>query len=147
MPEALRTPLPIEPFSRLQRAGRIVWQDGQVAAVVSRAMLVELLRPGLLRIRFDEAFYRRQYPDLAAAEAAGTIAELHAHYLEFGFFEDRLPCFVEVDAAFYGREHPDVAAGILDRTVRSAQWHFEHFGFREGRLPRREWRFADLAAP
>lgn len=146
MPQATGAPLAIEPFNRLQRNAQLTWQDGQAAALVARPTLVALLRPTLQRIRFDEGFYRRQYPDLAAAETAGTIADLHAHYLEFGWFEDRLPCFVEVDAAFYGREYPDVAAGILERAVRSAQWHFEMFGFREGRLPRRDWRFADLAA-
>lgn len=136
----------VEPCNRLVRAGRLVWHGNQAAAMVSRQLLVALLRPVLVTLRFDAAFYRRQYPDLAAAEAAGTIADLHTHYLEFGYFEDRLPCFVEVDAAFYGREYPDVAAGILDRTVRSAQWHFETFGFREGRSPRRHWRFTDLVA-
>lgn len=146
-PDADQPGFAIDAFARLEREGRIRWQDDNIAALVGRPTLVRLLRPFLLALHFDAGFYRRQYPDLAQAEADGRVLDLHEHYLEFGYFENRLPNFVEVDAGFYGREYPDVAAGILDRTVRSAQWHFETFGFREGRLPRRGWQFADLARP
>lgn len=132
-----------EPAFRLTKSGRLLELRGDQAKV-SRDFLVELLAPALRRIRFEEGFYRRQYADLAEAEARGLIADLHDHYLRFGFFEDRLPCHVEVDGGFYAREYPDVAVAILENRVASAQAHFEGVGFREGRLPSRGWSFADL---
>ncbi|HYZ33568.1 MAG TPA: hypothetical protein VE684_14960 [Crenalkalicoccus sp.] len=133
----------IHSFAQWTREGKLVLQESGTATM-SRDLLIGLLRPMLERVAFDANWYRAQYPDLARAEAEGVIQDVREHYIEFGFFENRLPCFVEVDAAFYGREYPDVAAGIAKGVVRSAQWHFEAFGFREGRLPRRGWRFADL---
>jgi hypothetical protein len=118
--------------------------DGRVS--VPREFFAELLSPMLSRIRFDVAFYRRTYVDLAQAEARGIIADLRTHYMQFGFFENRLPCFVEVDGAFYAREYPDVAGAIVENRTPSAQAHFDLIGFSEGRLPRRGWKFADLMA-
>lgn len=134
----------LKTFALMVREGTIRLSDGGAQATVSRAVLLALFRPMLLRVRFDADYYRRMNPDLAKAEATGVIRDLHEHYMEFGYFEDRLPCPVEVDASFYTREYPDVAASILDRTVKSPQWHFEAFGFKEGRLPRAGWSFADL---
>lgn len=102
------------------------------------------MSPLLSRIKFDAAFYRQRYKDLAEAEAKGLIVNLHEHYLRFGYFENRMPCLVEVDGSFYAREYPDVAVAILESRIASAQSHFETSGFVEGRLPRRGWTFADL---
>lgn len=134
----------LKTFALMVREGTIRLGDGGAQATISRAVMLGLFRPLLTQVRFDAEFYRRMNPDLARAEATGIIKNLHEHYLEFGYFEDRLPCAVEVDAAFYTREYPDVAASILERTVKSPQWHFESFGFKEGRLPRANWSFADL---
>lgn len=111
---------------------------------VSRALLIELLRPMFQALRFDAAWYRSVYPDIAAAHRAGTLTDLKAHYCEFGFFEHRLPCHVRVDESFYTSEYPDIGTAIAEGRLASAQWHFETFGFSEGRLPWRGWRFADL---
>jgi hypothetical protein len=111
---------------------------------VSRALLIELLRPMFQALRFDPQWYQSAYPDLAAAHRAGTLTDFKAHYREFGFFEHRLPCFVRVDEAFYAGEYPDIGTAIAEGRIASPQWHFETFGFREGRQPSRGWRFADL---
>ena len=66
--------------------------------------------------------------------------------MEHGYFENRLPCRVDVDAAFYTRTYPDVGDAVIAGRVASPAWHFETFGFREGRLPRQGWQFADLVA-
>jgi hypothetical protein len=115
-------------------------------AIISRDLLVDLMSPMLRSIKFDPDFYRSRYPDLAKAEAEGIIADLHEHYLRFGFFENRLPCLIEVDGSFYAREYPDVAVAILENRVSSAQSHFEISGFIEGRVPRKGWTFAALVS-
>lgn len=147
-PEPTRRPptLRLPPFAEWTREGHVKLQADAPFATVSRAVLLTLLRPFLAQVRFDLDYYRRANPDLAEAEARGELRDLHEHYLEFGYFENRLPCEVEVDGAFYAKEYADVAAGILARSVPSAQWHFDNFGFKEGRLPRRGWSFAALLA-
>jgi hypothetical protein len=132
------------PCHHLIREGHLQFDANGSFVTVSRRHLVDLLRPYLAAVKFDLDFYRSANPDLAQAEAAGTVRNLHDHYIEFGYFEDRLPCLIEVDATFYAKEYPDVASGIMSRAVKSAQWHFETFGFKEGRRPSRGWTFDRL---
>ncbi|WP_206930574.1 hypothetical protein [Roseococcus thiosulfatophilus] len=131
------------PYFELLKDKRIIDVEGDVATV-SRTFLVDLLAPMLRRIKFDAAFYRQRYQDVTEAEAKGLIVDPQQHYLKFGFFENRMPCLIEVDGSFYAREYPDVAVAILENRVASAQMHFETSGFVEGRLPRKGWSFADL---
>jgi len=135
--------IPASPYFEFVKDKRIIEVAGETATV-SRNFLGELMAPMLLRIKFDAGFYRQRYKDLAEAEEKGLIVDLHQHYLRFGFFENRMPCLVEVDGSFYAREYPDVAVAILENRVSSAQAHFETSGFIEGRLPRKGWSFADL---
>jgi hypothetical protein len=107
-------------------------------------ILLDLLRPTLLMVRFDPDFYRSTYPDLAEAEREGVITDLREHYMNFGYLENRLPCDVGVDGSFYAREYPDVAAAIIEGRMPSAQAHFNATGFAEGRLPRKGWTFREL---
>ena len=141
-------PVPLQPetYSGYVSKGHVRADADGAFLQVSRFLFVELLRPTLQRIRFDAEYYRRANPDLAAAETAGQIASLHQHYLEHGYFEDRLPCRVEVDAGWYTLSYPDVGEAIIAGRVVSPTWHFENFGFREGRLPSEGWSFAELLA-
>lgn len=133
----------IPTHAELVRGGRLI-ELSETTATIDRTFFVELLWPTLRKLRFDEEYYRSANKDIREAEARGVIKDLYWHYVHFGFFEDRLPCLVEVDAAFYTRTYPDVAAAIVENRVASCQAHFESRGFAEGRLPRRGWRFADL---
>ena len=134
----------LAPFSEWERQGQVRLAEATAQVTVSRDLFTAMLRPWLLRVRFDEAYYRRSNPDLVQAEATGIIKSMREHYLQFGYFESRLPCLVEVDAAFYSKDYPDVPAAIIDGAVKSAQYHFEMYGFKEGRLPRRGWSFNEL---
>jgi hypothetical protein len=133
----------IVPFFQLQKEGIII-EIATSTATVARSFLVDLLQPQLRSVRFDEGYYREKNEDLREAEARGELRDLHSHYVEFGFFENRLPCAVEVDGSFYARAYPDVAVAVLESTTISCQVHFETTGFAEGRIPRRGWSFADL---
>jgi hypothetical protein len=145
LPADETTDLPrLETFGAYLLKGHIRGESDAAFVTLSRSLLLDLLRPCLLRVRFDAEYYRRSNPDLAAAEAAGQISSLHEHYLGHGYFENRLPCRVEVDATWYTGTYTDVGEAIIGGRVASPEWHFETFGFREGRLPQRDWSFADL---
>ena len=133
----------IDPFFKLKKEGKIL-ELTESSATIDRKYLVELLWPVLRRVRFDEDYYRSANRDLREAEARGELADLYGHYVNFGFFENRLPCAVEVDGSFYARAYPDVAVAVLENRIPSCQSHFETTGFAEGRLPRKGWQFADL---
>jgi hypothetical protein len=126
-------------FGDIKRTHGLVWPLRSDEVSLPAILVRDLLRFALERVRFDERYYLRNYPDVAEALANGLFADAHHHYVEFGYFEDRLPFRVEVDTAFYYREYPDVEAEVDAGTILSAQDHFEHHGYKEGRLPRADW--------
>lgn len=129
-------------FSVIRRTNDIPWpiRDG---VKISEDFFLALIRSTADKICVDEEWYKYNYPDIALAIAEGHFQSARQHYVEFGFFEDRLPRFIEVDAEFYLTQYPDVNAGVQAGTISSAQWHFEHYGFREGRLPQSGWRLLE----
>jgi hypothetical protein len=129
-------------FGALKREHGLIWPlpSGQVS--LSPRLFRDLLRCALGHIHFDEYFYLQLYPDVADALANGRFTDAHHHYVEFGYFEDRLPFRIEVDEAFYFRTYPDIAAEVSAGTMLSAQVHFELYGYSEGRLPREGWSLA-----
>ena len=141
--ECLDMNFDLPPFFELVKLGKI-FDLSLDLATLNRSYLTELLRPQIEQIHFDESYYREKNPDLRDAEARGDIFDLHLHYLSIGFFENRLPCAVEVDGVFYARAYPDVAVALLESRTLSFQFHFDTSGFAEGRLPRAGWRFSDL---
>jgi hypothetical protein len=84
---------------------------------------------------FDERFYLETYTDIANAVRNKRVASGFDHYVETGYFENRLPRRLVVDEAYYIQENPDVADGIRRGIVKNAQDHFDNAGFAEGRLP------------
>jgi hypothetical protein len=88
---------------------------------------------------FDERFYLENYPDIVTAIRNRKIRNGLEHYLETGYFENRLPRKLMVDERYYLQENPDVADAIRKGQVKSAQDHFEHAGFSEGRLPYKDF--------
>lgn len=79
---------------------------------------------------FNEAWYLKNYPDVAAAVAAGII-NAHEHYEQYGRFEGRSPSPV-FDPVHYLTQHPDVAAAV-EAGLTTAYDHFLNFGATEGR--------------
>ena len=136
----------LQQFTSYIAKGHIRGDTDAAFLTVSRSIIVDLFSFLLERVQFDEEYYRNSNPDLASAEKSGQITSLHTHYMEHGYFENRLPCRVDVDVAFYTETYPDVGDAVIAGRVASPAWHFETFGFREGRLPRQGWQFADLVA-
>jgi hypothetical protein len=84
---------------------------------------------------FDEKWYLAANPDVAKAIKEGKFNNGREHYLNFGYFESRLPCHPDVDDAWYLQKYRDVAEGIQAGRFKSATQHFIEFGYREGRVP------------
>jgi hypothetical protein len=149
MPLAVVEPTPRrnsnEPVLRLMRFGEfkrdndLTWPPTSTEVALPAGLFRDLLRFALKHVRFDERYYLRSNPDVADALTDGLFADAHSHYVEFGYFEDRLPFEVEVDNAFYYRTYPDIKACVDSGTIPSAQVHFERHGYKEGRLPRDDW--------
>lgn len=83
---------------------------------------------------FDETFYQRQNPDVAAAIQNGSLNSGYEHFTRFGRLEGRNPS-VLYDEAFYLANNQDVAQAIADGIVASGLQHFLQFGHRENRDP------------
>jgi hypothetical protein len=108
-------------------------------APLRSSLFRDLLRIALERVPFDEQYYLRLYPDVGEALEHGLFTSPRHHYVEFGYFEDRLPSRIEVDEEFYFQSNPDIKESVSSGFIPSAQIHFERYGYKEGRLPREGW--------
>jgi hypothetical protein len=126
-------------FGSIKREHDLIWpmKSGEVS--VSADLFRDLLRCALQGVRFDERYYLYSYADVVDAVADGLFTDARHHYIEFGYFEDRMPFRIEVDEPFYFRMYPDIEAEVSAGTMPSAQIHFERYGYKEGRLPRENW--------
>lgn len=106
---------------------------------VIRQRLVDLLRPLLSTVEVDEDWYCGVNKDVAYAIADGQWKSARDHYVEAGFYEDRMPHYIEVDEEWYLSEYEDVAAAVNVGKCSSAQQHFNDSGFKEGRIPYQNW--------
>ncbi len=87
---------------------------------------------GVVHVLFDDAFYQRTYPDVAAAIAAGQLASGFDHFVENGVAEGRLPsAFYDED--LYLLSNPDVHVAVLTGALKNGLMHFAAQGFAEGR--------------
>jgi hypothetical protein len=109
-----------------EREGGILVMPFEKLRAVVRALLE--------MVEVDEAWYRRTYADVDAAMAAGNAGSAREHYIEFGYFEGRLPHDVAVDEAYYLAAYPDVAGGVENGGPPPKRHYVEH-GYREGRSP------------
>jgi hypothetical protein len=97
--------------------------------------LMELTRPLLYAVEFDERWYLQRYPDIAEAIRAGHVKSARRHFIDNGYFEGRQPFPIRVDEQWYLDHNPGVAAFVAQGQLESAQQHFDENGYEEGRLP------------
>jgi hypothetical protein len=126
-------------FASIKREHDIIWPAATDEIAIQTGLFRTLLRLALEHVRVDERYYLRTYPDVGEAVATGLFTSPRHHYVEFGYFEDRLPFRIEVNEEFYFRSYPDVKANVSLGYIPSAQVHFEQNGYKEGRLPREAW--------
>ncbi len=122
------------PFKTLaDRFPQLLSTRGEHAAL--REEVVGLIKMMLASVRVDDAWYRRRYPDVSAAVDAGEYQSTRHHFIEHGYFENRLPCRLSIDETWYIQSNGDVLAGIRNGEIESAEEHFNQYGYAEGRLP------------
>lgn len=92
-------------------------------------------KPGALDADlFDADAYLDQYPDIAAALAAGQLSSARQHYDQWGKSEGRNPNAL-FNEAWYLLRNPDVAAGVAQGGLESGFQHYMEWGWSEGRNP------------
>ena len=127
------TKLPPASFHAFLNNGSVLgWDRGHTTLTVNRAHLKQLISDLLNCVELDEGWYINAYPDVAAALAAGDILSARAHFINFGYFEGRLPSITFFDAAAYAEANPDVEAR-LGRNDEQLLSHFLKHGYSEGR--------------
>ncbi len=102
---------------------------------VDTRLLRALLQSLAAQAPFDQEFYLKANPDIAAAFRAGQIPDLHVHYIENGYFEGRACALPLVDEVFYAKSYPDIGVAISRGEISSATEHYAQSGAAEGRIP------------
>ncbi len=126
-------------FGSLTKLADLKWPIHTEMVNVPTDVFVALFKFLASTIVVDETWYYQAYPDIKLAIDDGSFMNAKHHYVEFGYFESRLPRFIKVNESYYLTNNPDVAVGIASGNLVSAQWHFENNGFSEGRLPEPGW--------
>ena len=108
-------------------------EEGRVS--VDEAFFRALLGSMIETIEFDPTYYVTKYADIKKAIRDGVVESAHAHYVQSGYFEGRLPRRIPVNERWYVATYPDVGKALKAELFKNGQQHFEENGYREGRLP------------
>jgi len=119
----------------IRRSIEISTVRGELRVNISYEDLVKILRTMISGIEVNEAWYLKNYEDIAGAVRDGIVGSAKQHFVDDGYFEGRLPFPIIVDESWYLAQNPDVAKSIREGDVTTAQAHFDQDGYREGRLP------------
>jgi hypothetical protein len=125
----------LPPFALLKQKYRITAATDRDRVNLMYKDLLEITRLFLRGVAVDEAWYLREYPDVADAIKAGEFKSAKHHFIENGYFEGRRPHLFDVDEEWYLVTYPDVADGVEAGHIGSATEHFLSNGYAEGRLP------------
>jgi len=123
------------PFEAIRRGVEVSTVRGQLKVAVTYDEFIRIIKRLVSLVEVDEAWYLRQYEDVALAIKEGVFASPSAHFASNGYLEGRMPFPILVDEKWYLQQNPDVADGIERGDIVSAQEHFNQNGYREGRLP------------
>jgi hypothetical protein len=97
--EAVPAPISESPLATVLNLVGGSLEHGQIPDAVPWGAFKQALRLFIPFIPFDEAWYCRHYPDVAAAVKCGLIASAHGHFIDYGFFEGRSPAGERFGAA------------------------------------------------
>lgn len=137
MPNNIAAPpqLKLPTFASLLNQKTVIVSGTSDYVAVDEFFFSKSLRPLIDRIVLDEQWYLKKYPDVKMAIAKKLVKSAKDHFVRFGYFEHRLPYYIQVSEDWYLEQYPDIKAGIDQREFKSGQEHFEASGFREGRIP------------
>lgn len=123
----------VPPFHLLSFFGAVTRTDSGITLPLESFQM--LLRAVFAGEAFDAAWYRRAYPDVAAAIASGDVPDEITHFVRFGYFENRHPRGFDVDIRWYEDTYKDVTLAIRSGVVPDARSHFNNAGYMELRAP------------
>jgi len=109
--------------------------NGDATSAEIHQQVMGIIKMMLSSVPVDDAWYRRQYPDVSAAIDAGDYASAQRHFVDHGYFESRMPCKLSVDEKWYLATNEDVRTGIAVGEIKSGEEHFNLYGYAEGRHP------------
>jgi hypothetical protein len=66
-------------------------EQGSIPDAIPWEAFTQALRLFIPHIPFDDVWYCRHYPDVAAAVKCGLMTSAHEHFVNYGFFEGRSP--------------------------------------------------------
>jgi hypothetical protein len=125
----------LPPFDLIRRFVEISTVKGELRVNLSYDDFTKILRMMISGIDVDEAWYLKQYGDIALAVNEGSISSAARHFMDDGYFEGRLPFPMPVNERWYLQQYPDVAESMRKGIVATGEQHFSEDGYREGRLP------------
>ena len=125
----------LPPFDLIRRLVEISTVRGELRVSVSYDDFIRVIRMMISGVEVDEAWYLKQYEDIALAVTEGSISSAKQHFKDDGYFEGRLPFPMPVSERWYLEQYPDVAESMRKGIVASGEQHFKEDGYREGRLP------------
>lgn len=106
-------------FEALKKMFDMAAEEGGTT-VMSYDKLRTLVRMFLDLVEVDEEWYKTAYPDVAQAISAGIIRSAKEHFVQHGYFEDRLPCRVAVETRVTPRQ--------LQEMITRVERNFRHMG-------------------
>jgi hypothetical protein len=125
----------LPPFDLIRRFVEISTVKGELRVNLSYDNFIKILGMMISGIEVDEAWYLKQYEDIALAVNEGSISSAARHFMGDGYLEGRLPFPMPVNERWYLQQYPDVAESIRKGIVANGEQHFSEDGYREGRLP------------
>lgn len=125
----------IESYATLLNKKLLIKSKKENYIAVETHYLVSCLRRYVNEIYVDTDWYLAQHPDVKEAIERGDCADACDHYAMHGFYEHRMPYWIQVSEAWYLSEYDDVRAAVQQGYYPTGQSHFEELGYREGRFP------------
>ncbi len=123
--------VPVAGFAAAHGAMRQLWRGMPPAGL--RVLLGRAPPPRELAATlaaFDEIFYLKHYPDIAATVAAGNMPSGRHHFEHYGFNEGRVA--FEIDNAWYCTAYPIAAVEMGERYAADPADHWVRFGRMRG---------------
>jgi hypothetical protein len=132
--ETARRKYPVQ-FSEIKRSLLVKPARRALNVDLTYDEYLALIRRLLVGVEVDEDWYRATYDDIPTVLSATGFPSVRHHFVQFGYFEHRMPFDIPVDEEFYLSVYPGIRGAIDRGVVCSARDHFIRFGYKEGRIP------------
>lgn len=127
-------------FNQIKRKFELVgWEEQKDYVLLSRRSLKTLFKvyARYLAENMDETWYLNTYPDVEKNMKDVGLNSAKDHFIEYGFFENRIPYPISIDYKQYLEKNPDLKTSMGNLKGKdleaAAKEHFIEHGYREGR--------------